>query len=116
MPETIAAVLISLLAIAGAVDLVRYTAHWLLKNKRSGKLFIFVPVQGHEESAEWMLGSALEKLEWIPENDKKVVCVDCGMDEETATVCRIIAARNPAVEICTPSELGEMLERQVYNT
>lgn len=116
MPETIAAILISLLAVAGAADFVRYLAHWLLKSKCSGKLFVFVPVRGHNESAEYLLNGALERLDWVPGNDKQVICIDCGMDEETATVCRIISAQNPAVEIYTPSELGEMLEQQVYNT
>lgn len=116
MPETIAAIFISLLAIAGAVDLIRFLAHRLLKSKNCGKLVIFVPVSGHDESAEYRITGALERLDWVPGGDGRVICVDCGMDEETAAVCRIISARNAGVELYTPSELSEMLEHQVYNT
>lgn len=116
MLETIATIVFALLAIAGAADLVRHLAHWMLKTEKSGTVFIFVPVRGHEEQAEMMLTSALEKLQWIPGDDKKVICIDCEMDEETGKICRIIAAQNFALQVCTPSEVNELLDQQVYNT
>lgn len=116
MLETMATVAFVILAVAGAADLVRYLAHWLLKTDNPGKLYLVVPIQGHEEKAEMMLTSAIERLQWIAGEDKKVICIDYGMDEETNKVCRIIAAQNPGLEICTPDELPEMLGKQVYNT
>lgn len=110
MLDKIAEVVFLLLAVAGAADLVRWLAHWLMRSGIPGKLFLVLPVHGHEEGAEMMLTGAVEKLQWLTGKDKKVVCVNCGMDEETETVCRILAARNPCIEICTPEELPAILE------
>ncbi len=116
MLETVATIAFVLLAVAGAADLVRYLAHWMLKSDNPGKLYLVVPIKGHEEGAEMMLTSAIERLQWIAGEDKKVICMDCGMDEETRKVCRIIAAQNAGVEVCTAEELSEILGQQVYNT
>ena len=110
MIDTAAEVIFILLAIAGAADLVRWLAHWLLKTDRSGKYYLVVPVHGHQESAEMMLTGAVEKIEWLAGKENKVICVNYGMDEETETVCRILAAQNPCVEICAPEELPGILE------
>ncbi len=116
MLETLATIAFVLLAVAGAADLVRFLAHWLLKTDNTGKLCLVVPIKGHEERAEMMLTGAIERLDWIGGNDHEVICIDYGMDEETNKVCRIIAAQNPCVTICTPEELPEILGQQVYNT
>lgn len=116
MLETVLTIAFVLLAVAGAADLVRYLAHWMMKSDNPGQLYLVVPIRGHEEGAEIMLTSALERLQWTAGENKKVICVDCGMDEETNKVCRIIAAHNPGIEICTPEELPEILKQQVYNT
>lgn len=110
MIDTAAEVIFILLAIAGAADLVRWLAHWLLKTGHSGKCYLVVPIHGHEEKAEMMLTGAVEKIDWLGGKDNKVICVNYGMDRETETVCRILAAQNPCIEICLPEELSGMLE------
>lgn len=110
MINTAAEVVFILLAIAGAADLVRWLAHWLLKSDHAGKYYLVVPIHGHEERAEMMLTGALEKLDWLAGKNKKIICVNYGMDEETETVCRIIACRNSCMEICSPDELAGLLE------
>lgn len=109
MLETVSTISFVLLAVVGAADLVRYVIYRLLRTKNSGRLYLILTLHGHEEGAEIMLASAIERLSWITGENKKVICVDCGMDEETRKVCGIISARNPGVEICTPDELAELL-------
>ncbi|HEX2986385.1 MAG TPA: hypothetical protein VHO71_06180 [Caproiciproducens sp.] len=111
MPETIASICFVLLAVVGAADLVRWLAHWLLKSNHDGKIYLVIPVRGHEEKAEMMLSGALEKLSCLSGNNNKVICVDYGMDEETCKVCRILAAQNPGLEICVPDEISKILEQ-----
>ncbi|HHV32088.1 hypothetical protein [Caproiciproducens sp. LBM24188] len=110
MFDTIAEIVFILLAITGTVDLVRWLAHWLLKTDYDGKIVLVVPIHGHEESAEMMLTGAIEKLDWLTGKNNRVICVNYNMDQETELVCRIIAARNPCVEICDPDELAGLLE------
>ncbi len=109
MIDAAAKVLFVLLAVAGAIDLVRWLVHWLLKSNHPGKYYLVVPIHGHEESAEMLLTGAVEKIEWLTGKNSTVVCVNYEMDEETETVCRIIAARNPCIVICNPEELPGLI-------
>ena len=111
MLETVSTISFVLLAVVGAADLVRYLIYHMLNSNNHGKLYLILTMQGHEEGAEIMLTSAIERLKWIAGEDKKVICVDFGMDEETGKICRIISAQNPGVEVCTPEELAELLEQ-----
>jgi hypothetical protein len=109
MLETVSTISFVLLAVVGAADLVRFLMNRMLRTNNQGRLYLILTIHGHEEGAEIMLTSAIERLKWIAGEDKKVICVDCGMDEETRKICRIISAQNHGVEICTPDELAELL-------
>ncbi len=110
MLETISTISFVLLAVVGAADLVRFLIYRTLRSKNPGKLYLILTISGHEEGAEVMLTSAIERLKWISGEEKKLICIDDGMDEETRKVCGIISAQNPGVEICTPQELAELLD------
>lgn len=43
-----------------------------------------VPIRGHDEEAEIVLRHAAARVKWAGGGRfKKVVCLDCGMDDET---------------------------------
>lgn len=111
MLEILPRILFVLLAIIGAVEIVRIIIFWMLRPSRPGKLYLVVSVEGHDEGAEMMLESAIERLKWIRGEEKRLICLDKGMDEETNVVCRIISNRNPGVEVCKPEELPDILSQ-----
>ena len=43
---------------------------------------------------------------------KRVLCVDCGMDEETRHICETICREYRFMEIVTPEELGNSFRLQ----
>ena len=110
MLEIIAKTIFVLLAIIGISEIFRVFLFWMLQSHNRGKLYLIVSIQGHDESAEVSMESAIERLKWIHGEEKKLICLDLGMDEETMLVCKIIAHQNPGVEVCTPEELSEILE------
>ena len=109
MLEILAKIAFVLLAIIGAAEIVRNIIFWMLRPSRPGKLYLVVSLEGHDEGAEMLLESAIERLKWIRGDEKMLICLDNGMDEETNVVCRIISNRNPGVEVCTPEELPDIL-------
>lgn len=111
MLEILPRIFFVLLAIIGAVEIVRNIIFWMLRPARPGKLYLVVSVEGHDEGAEMMLESAIERLKWIRGEEKRLICLDKGMDEETNVVCRIISNRNPGVEVCKPEELPDILSQ-----
>jgi hypothetical protein len=111
MLEIIAKIIFALLAIVGIADIFRTFIFWLLQSNSQGKLYLIVSINGHEERAELILTSAIERLKWMKGKEKKLICLNKGMDEETKKVCGIISAQNPGVEICTPEELPNILDQ-----
>lgn len=76
------------LMIIGLVDLIRMLILWGLHIKEEDEIMIVVPISGHNEEAELLLRSAAAKvcfMEGFKSNE--VICLDCGMDEETRSIC-----------------------------
>ena len=111
MLEIIAKTIFVLLAIVGISEIFRAFLFWMLKSHNRGKLYLIVSIHGHDESAEVSMESAIERLKWIRGEEKRLICLDKGMDDETRVICKIIAHQNPGVEVCTPQKLSEILDQ-----
>ncbi len=80
-----------LLAIVGLTEVFRLLAFHFLRTRNRGKLFWVLSFQGHDGEAELALKNALEHLRWLDSTQEKLVlCVNRGMDEETREVCRVV--------------------------
>lgn len=93
----------AILAIIGIVEIVRLILFHILKTGNPGKFMLMLPLSGHDEQAEYVLRSAIERARWFYD-DVQIVCLDRGMDEATRQVCEIICADNPEIILCTPDE------------
>jgi hypothetical protein len=109
--EIICKVIFVLVAIVGIADIFRVLMFWLLRTKNEGKLYLVISIHGHEEETEFILSSAIERIKFMPGKDKRLICLDKGMDEETRKICGIIRSQNPEVDICTPEELPNILDQ-----
>ena len=105
MWDTIGTIALILLAVVGMVEVVRGILFVFLDGKGESGVMMIVPICGHNEEAEYLLRSAAAKTRWFSgPNNRRVICLDCGMDEETRAVCELISADYPFMEICP---LGE---------
>jgi len=115
--DMISKIIIALFVIIGLTEFCRTLIMWLYKPRHAEKITIIVPIEGHEEEAELILKSAVEKMRWMGGQGKKqLICVDCGMDDETREICTIICNRYPFVEICNVQQLAVRLEQKFANT
>lgn len=88
MLSTIVDIFFIFLAVLGLVDLIRIIICKLFKNKGDKELIILVPIRGGKEDAEIMLRSAATKAQWVYSGSiEKVICLNCGVDEETKKIC-----------------------------
>lgn len=93
-------VCLSLLLILGAVEAIRVFLRVLLRTGKVGKIYFILTFRGHEEEAELALRSAAQKLKWLGGTDEKhILCLDCGMDEETREICERLADQYGIIEI-----------------
>lgn len=101
-----------LLAIVGLTEVFRLLAFHFLRTRHRGKLFWVLSFKGTTAKRSSALKNALEHLRWLDSTQEKLVlCVDRGMDEETREVCRVVSRENLDVRICKPEEVAEILEQ-----
>jgi len=96
--------IVFLVLVAG--ELLRLTVQRVFLNGGKGNMLIVVPVSGHNEDAEYLLRSAAAKIRLIGgKTISKVICLNCGMDEETETVCVRVCDDYPFMYTATLSEI-----------
>ena len=106
-----------LLAIVGLTEVFRLLSFRLLRTKNCGRVYWVLSFRGHDKEAELALKNAVEHLRWLDSaQERLVLCVDRGMDEETRRVCRCICRENLDVRLCTPEEAAKILEQPFANT
>ena len=109
MLEILAKIIFVLLAIIGLTEVIKFIIFKIQLKNNVGTLYLVISIEGHDESVEMKMESAIERLRWSPGENKKLICIDKGMDEETSMVCRILSHQNPGIEIYTPEEFDEVL-------
>lgn len=87
------------LSVLGLVDLIRIAMCHFFKTKSDENLIILVPIRGSSNDAEILLRSAATKAMWVYGGAiEKVICLDCGADEETKKICMSICDEYPFME------------------
>ncbi len=76
------------LSVVGLIELIRIFICRLFKTKNDKNIIILVPIKCGAKDAELLLRSAAAKAMWVYCGAiEKVVCLDCGADEETRKIC-----------------------------
>lgn len=110
MLHAVCSVISIFLVIIGVVEIARIAVLMILQTKGDESMLIIVPIRGHDEEAEYLLRSAAAKVKWFNTmRHQKVICLDCGMDEETRKICTLIADNYRFMEIYNMSEFEELL-------
>lgn len=101
MAEFLGKAFLSFLLVLGAVEAVRLVVFALLRTRKKGKVCFLLTFHGHEEEAEMALRAAVQRLKWMGgREEKQVLCLDCGMDEETRRICEAMAREYDIIELC----------------
>ena len=88
MLETISAIICVLFIIIGLVEVFRSIVLFVLRPKGEDTAMTIVPICGHNEEAEYLLRSAAARVKWADNGrERRVICLDCGMDLETRMIC-----------------------------
>lgn len=110
MLQLIATTILVLLAIVGLVEICRVVMLMILRTKGENDVMIIVPICGHNEEAELLLRSAAARAKWLGgQSRQKVICLDCGMDEETKEICDLICTDYYFMEVCPLSDFEKSI-------
>lgn len=84
-------IILVLLAIIGLAEVARVIVLFFMRSKKDKDVILVVPISGHDEEAEIVLRHAAARVKWVSGGRfRKVVCLDCGMDEETKKICSLV--------------------------
>ena len=115
MLETISAIICVLFIIIGLVEVFRSIVLFVLRPKGEDTAMTIVPICGHNEEAEYLLRSAAARVKWADNGrERRVICLDCGMDLETRMICEKLVHSYGFMELCTMEELQGMLRDQCF--
>lgn len=97
------------LLIIGLVEVIRYAILRIMTVKTDNNELVVLPIYGHNEEAEFQLRSAATKLRWNDlNNEKLIVCLDCGMDEETKHICDTVSSEYDFIRVYSMKEFEAM--------
>ena len=88
--------------ILGMADFVRLFILWSLKDKDDLNTTLVIPLTEDKcnSSAEIILRRAIARVIWDNTyNKSNLICLDCGMDDETKQICKLICKDYDFVEI-----------------
>lgn len=111
MSKFISGLFLVAFATAGIVSLLREFWIWLLKADCPGTYYIVIPMSGHKENAEAMLRRAAGCAKSFGRNGVRIVCADCGMDEETKQICKHICEEKDEIRYCRIQELDAEIKQ-----
>ena len=107
MREIVGSVLLVLLCAAGLTAVLQSFCTWLLAPGKEKAMLRLVPMRGHCEDAEQVLRSAVQRVRAMGGADRKtLLCVDCGMDDETQEICARFCADRPGMKVIVPEEIS----------
>ncbi len=100
-----------LLMILGFVEVIKFLILKLTTVRENRDELLVLPIYGHDEKAEMILRSAAAKVEWNNLNDNKlIVCLDCGMDAETKHICDTISSEYTFIRVYNLKEFEKMFK------
>ncbi len=103
-------IIIGVFAVVEIVNLITELVHWVFDYKKETKTFLMTPVKGKRPDAEFMLRSLASKVKWMGKfRPTRVICLDCGVDEETKNICLAVCREYPFMEYMTKEEFEEIL-------
>ncbi len=109
--NTLSAVLLVVFAVMGVIAFVRELTYLLFLNKKDNTVMFVTPVKGKCENAEYLLRSAAAKIKWVSRGKHDyVICLDCGMDDETKGICEKICREYGFAKLMGKEEFFEMLK------
>lgn len=113
--EVIFFTVMTIFSVIGLASVVRWLSGRLLSEDKNQQLIFVIPCGGHREDLEYAVKSTYSHMtEQCRYQNCHVILADCGMDEETRAVCRMLAREHDFVGLCDCAELGTFVAENFH--
>lgn len=115
MLEVVLSIFVLCLAVVGLIEIFKVISVSFFNTKNiDGSAIFLIPIYGHDEEIEMILRNAMSNAKWFSNmGNRRIVCLDLGMDEETRQICEIISEEHTLVEVYSLDEFNEIMEQSV---
>jgi hypothetical protein len=98
--------ILSFFAVIGFFCLLRAAVRIFSRPVEEREIILIEPIGENQKNAEFVLRSAAGRVMWMGRfAPDRVICLDCGMDNETRKLCTLVTHDYPFMEICTKNEI-----------
>lgn len=105
MLYTVCGIAVVSFAIFGIIDFYKFLSLALFSPKINNSAII-VPIGKDSNQTEFLVRSAIAKTRWLNLNkNQQIICLDCGMNDESKEICRHLCEKYPFISIKTADEL-----------
>ena len=92
--------LIYFLALIGALYLVEKMVSAIKLKDAKGEIIYILKLKGKTENIEYILRKLTMKMKWLQgRENKSIICIDSGIDEETLEVIKKLQKDNSMIKI-----------------
>lgn len=96
-------------AAVGIIDLYKTLSLALYCPKVNNSITI-IPIGNDSNNTEFIVRCAITKSRWLnTQKNHNIICLDCGMNEESKTICSKLCDKYPFLSIMTSKELKEKI-------
>lgn len=100
-------------AIVGIIDLYKTLSLTLYAPKINNSLII-IPIGSDSNKTEFLIRGAIAKIRWFNiSRHQQIVCLDCGMTDESRTICQKLCEQYPFISIKNTEELKNYLNNTI---
>ncbi len=109
MLYTVCGIAVISFALIGMIDVYK-TLSLIICSPKINNSLILLPIGEKTESTEFIIRCAITKVRWLNIcKNQKIVCLNCGMNDESLKVCEKLCEKYPFVSIMTLDELKKNL-------
>lgn len=106
---TVCGIVVVSFALVGIIDVYKALSLALYCPKINNSIMI-LPIGGSSNNTEFIVRGAIAKVRWLSiSKNQQIVCLDCGMSDESREICSRLAERYSFISIKTVDELKEFL-------
>lgn len=98
-----------LLMIFGIVEICHMILIHTYKKSNQTTTILIVPLYSYTDDAEMIIRNVATKIKWNNCVTSRLICLDCGMNDNTKKICENLMFTYSFLEIKTLDELSEIL-------
>lgn len=113
MLEVVFSVFVLCLSAVGLIEIFKIISlSFFCQHGSDEHIVTLIPVYGHVEEIEMTLRNAISSAKWFRcTENRQIVCLNLGADDETYRICKIFSEEYNSVEIYSLDEFNKVMEQ-----